>query len=85
MFFQVILDGYSIFETENINSNIFYLNPSIFYKKESSNWEYGIKGFNILNLNNNNLVENNTQQSIINQSITKILQGYLLLNANFSF
>ncbi|MAO08711.1 MAG: hypothetical protein CL596_08370 [Alteromonas sp.] len=76
---------YSIFETENINSNIFYLNPSIFYKKESSNWEYGIKGFNILNLNNNNLVENNTQQSIINQSITKILQGYLLLNANFSF
>lgn len=76
---------YKKYTIEENNKAVFYMNPSLRYAQKKSNWEYSLIGYNVLNLNNKDILESTNVPGLIEKRTTAILPGYILLAAKYKF
>jgi len=76
---------YNIYRTSNAERDLFSLSPELKFKKNGSNWELRLVGSNILNLTNQNIIENIGSANSLDQRVTSILSGYLILGIKMKF
>lgn len=78
-------NSYKLYSVDSNRKGIFYVDPSVRYSKEDSNWEYSLTGRNVLNLDTEVIIENNSFPGITEEQKTAILPGYILVGAKFKF
>ncbi|WP_299777067.1 carboxypeptidase-like regulatory domain-containing protein [uncultured Formosa sp.] len=71
------------YNNNDLKRNIYNLSPRLRYKKAESKWEFYITGNNILNLDNNTILENNSSPSYYEERTSSILSGYILVGSKF--
>ncbi|GAA0729117.1 TonB-dependent receptor [Aquimarina litoralis] len=69
----------------DVTRSFFILNPSIKYAKPKSHWEFSLTGNNILNLESPEIVDNVNNNVFFEERISRSLEGYLILGANYKF
>ena len=83
--FWELNNSYKMSVIESNRKGIFYLDPSIRYSKQNSNWEYNLSGYNILNMNTKTILESYSVPGIFEEKTTAILPGYILLGTKYKF
>jgi hypothetical protein len=76
---------FTSYSGQNSDRDLFSLSPRIRYSKDKSKWEVYLKGDNILNLNNQTIIENNSTSNFFEQRLTSTLQGYLIFGSKYKF
>lgn len=80
--FNSNISSYKGLNSERIICN---LSPEFRFHKEKSKWNFYITGNNILYLNNQTIIENNSSPSYYEEKSTSILDGYIIFGSKFKF
>lgn len=73
-------------QTTNDQSNRFYvLNPNLQYTFKNEKFQLHIKGFNVLNLRDNDLLSQSLNESFFQTSRIDLLRGYIMLGFRYNF
>ncbi len=70
--------------TEKHSRELTKLSPQIKYHLSKSNWTFGISGYNILNLNNQEIIEINNYPDYYQEKSISTLSGYLILSVAYN-
>ena len=73
-------------QTTNSQSNRFYvINPNIQYTFKNEKLQLHVKGFNVLNLRNNELLSQSLNDSYFQTSRVNLLRGYVVFGFRYNF
>lgn len=72
--------SFNKFESADLQNNLFIVSPRVRYSIPKSKFEISISGNNVLNLKNTEQVTVTQNTNYIQQKVSKIISGYILLN-----
>ena|GEM_PF-3535314 len=83
--FWELNNSYKLYMVESDRKGIFYLDPSLRYSKQNSNWEFTLSGTNVLNFNSKTITESKSFPGLSEERVTAILPGYILMGIKYKF
>ena len=75
----------SFYKSLDSERTIYNISPRLRFSKEKSKWNFYLTGNNILNLNNQTIIENNSSPSFSEERNTSILDGYIIFGGKLKF
>jgi hypothetical protein len=76
---------YELQRTNNESNRFYVLNPNLQYTFKNERFQLHVKGFNILNLKENEMLSQSLNESFFQTSRIELLRGYLMLGFRYNF